>query len=349
MLRTRFFLALMALLVVGCNDHECAQDADCSAGKVCLESGGVFFGGRACIAVTQGVDMGMGDLTVDMSIDMPGPACIPEVDRDLCEASNSTCGEIQVFDRCGMARNVRCGLCRSFETCTDNTCVCVPETDADFCSSRSKNCGLFEATDRCGAMRSVECGMCEDDEECGEQSPNVCGCPCLIGGICIPAGSPNPDNPCQSCQPMLNDIDWSNRDGPCDDGDLCTVDDSCQDGVCAGNPIQCTRTLQCNISQCSPDNGLCEYVPTDEGEMCNDGNLCTIGDVCTSGACVGSPRQCPAQEQCQTSSCSMSTGECVTGNAPNGTPCNDGNSCTSNDQCMNGACTGVQTKNCAKD
>lgn len=345
-MRMRLLLVLVGGLMLGCNDHECAQDSECPGGKVCLESGGVFFGGRSCVELNQS-DMSVADMSVDLTADTDteGP-CVGEVDRELCEASGATCGEIQVFDRCGASRTVACGLCRSIEACTDNACVCVPETNEEFCASQGKNCGMFEGQDRCGEAREVDCGTCEQGEACGEQSANVCGCPCEIDDVCYPIDSPNPNNACQSCQPDVDATAWSNRVGPCDDGALCTLQDSCEEGVCVGTPIQCPDAGQCLESVCSADNGLCESVPADEGGTCDDANLCTENDKCSAGACAGLSKRCASPGPCQISSCSMSTGDCVTQSLANGTSCSDGDSCTSNDTCQSGVCIGQQVKLC---
>lgn len=48
---------------------------------------------------------------------------------------------------------------------------------------------------------------------------------------------------------------------PCDDGEICTANDVCQSGTCAGTPVV-------------------------DGTSCDDGDACTRPDTCESGTCV---------------------------------------------------------------
>lgn len=59
----------------------------------------------------------------------------------------------------------------------------------------------------------------------------------------------------------------------CDDGDPCTADDACQQGQCAGTPID-----GCGQNGCE---GL------KDGTACDDGDDCTASDECKNGVCEG--------------------------------------------------------------
>jgi len=103
----------------------------------------------------------------------------------------------------------------------------------------------------------------------------------------------------------------------CDDGNKCTVGDTCRNGVCAGTPVQCPDDGNpCTVAFCNPATGLCVTQDKD----CNDGNPCTI-DGCNSS--VG----------------------CTHANAADNTTCNDGNDCTTSDKCTAGVCTGTPVTN----
>ncbi len=74
---------------------------------------------------------------------------------------------------------------------------------------------------------------------------------------------------------------------PCDDGDACTLDDQCSDGLCVPHGQEtCDDDDPCTDDTCDPHSG-CEHTPNTA--PCNDGEVCTVGDVCTQGVCVGTP------------------------------------------------------------
>ena len=67
-----------------------------------------------------------------------------------------------------------------------------------------------------------------------------------------------------------------------------------------------------------------------DGTPCNDGDLCTINDVCLGGVCTpGTPVTCSDRGACESAgTCSPLSGTCFYTPLPDGTPCNDQNSCT---------------------
>ena len=79
---------------------------------------------------------------------------------------------------------------------------------------------------------------------------------------------------------------------------------------------------------------MCSNPKAPDGTPCNDGNACTgatgDADSCHAGMCNGGdPTVCSASDQCHVAgTCDPATGACSNPNAPDGTPCNDGNACT---------------------
>lgn len=157
---------------------------------------------------------------------------------------------------------------------------------------------------------------------------------------------PNPE--CGPCERIYCDVDFGlqctadfSKNGlACDDGNPCTTNDVCRNGVCGGTAIQCTPLDQCHVAgTCS--GGICSNPPALNGSACNDGNPCTKNDICTNGTCAGTSYSCPALSQCQSGASCNGDGTCTFANKLNGTACNDGNACTSSDQCTNGTCAGT--------
>jgi hypothetical protein len=156
--------------------------------------------------------------------------------------------------------------------------------------------------------------LAEDVNNCGkcgvvcEESTDLCKVKACINGSCGFVNLP---------------------DGTlCDDGDLCTRTDTCQNGTCVGsNPVVCTALDQChNVGTCDPATGVCSNPPKPNDTACDDGNECTVNDTCQDGACTpGAPRNCDDNNECTADTCDPATG-CVHTPLP-GQPCNQSNKC----------------------
>lgn len=152
-------------------------------------------------------------------------------------------------------------------------------------------------------------------------------------------------------------------DALCDDGDACTQDHNgdCETQGCLTipEPVNCDDSLLCTTDSCDPQVG-CQYAPI----VCDDGDKCTI-DACnpTDGQCISPPKDCgslgvclPATgacdfpcdgitcdpiDQCHEAGECVLPGVCVDGaTLADGTPCDDGDAGTSDDQCNQGVCSG---------
>jgi hypothetical protein len=77
---------------------------------------------------------------------------------------------------------------------------------------------------------------------------------------------------------------------PCDDGNVCTVNDACVAGTCIGTPATdgapCDDGNPCTSNSCQ--DGACESLPL-TGAPCSDASMCTRNDLCQAGICVGGP------------------------------------------------------------
>lgn len=94
-----------------------------------------------------------------------------------------------------------------------------------------------------------------------------------------------------------------NEGDTCDDFDACTIDTTCQSGVCKGKPL-------CGCLECDQVTG-CTTTQLSNGASCDDDNLCTEVDTCQSGVCVGSsPVICQSEQACFNSTCVPATGKC---------------------------------------
>ncbi len=130
----------------------------------------------------------------------------------------------------------------------------------------------------------------------------------------------------------------------CDDGQACTADDC--------GPSGCTHTNLPEGTLCTPGgspygmcfSGTCQVAQCTQGSHCDDGNVCNGSEGCSPlGVCTtGTPPRCGAPTQCATPTCDPSYGGCRNIPRANGTPCDDGQRWTTNDQCVSGVCRGTR-------
>jgi len=147
-------------------------------------------------------------------------------------------------------------------------------------------------------------------------------------------------NPCtdDTYDPVLQQCRHAHRVGTCDDSNACTEQDSCVDGVCAGNPVICDDGVDCTIDYCQPVAG-CEALP--DATRCVTGDDPCLAAVCdpSAGCLVATaidgtecgPRSCVELAVCV-------AGQCRRGPTPDGFPCDDGDGCTTGDTCHGGSC-----------
>ena len=244
---------------------------------------------------------------------MDGSACSdgnPCTQTDSCQAGT-----------CTGANPV---VCQAADQCHDaGTC----DPTSGVCSSPAKTNGT-PCDDGNGCTHTDVChvGVCA-----GSDVVCLAADQCHVAGLCDPTTGvcSTPAKP----------------DGTgCDDGNACTQIDTCRVGVCAGaNPVVCAGSDQCHdAGTCDPTTGLCSNPLKPNGTACNDGNACTRTDTCRAGVCTGaSPVVCAVPDQCHvTGTCDPATGACINPTKPDGTLCNDANSCTRPDTCQAGLCKG---------
>ncbi len=223
------------------------------------------------------------------------------------------------------------------------TCYYPPEKEGHICRDSKAPCDAPERCDGttapCPRDELAECGticrpgsgdMCDEPEVCDGKTET---CP---DDVITPSGT--------TCRESL---------GECDPEEKCT-------GV-AGQacPADAKSTAECrpSIGVCDiPEScdGVGNECPEDKfvavGTSCIDGDLCTIDDKCDgNGVCAPTNHvDCSScSDQCNESKCE--NGVCVQDPSPkNGNSCDDGNPCTTNDQCSAGECVGTP-KNCNDD
>ena len=225
----------------------------------------------------------------------------PCEDGDLCTLGDTCSGGI-----CGAGAAVNCN---DGNPCTDE--ACQPDQ---------------------GCVFTLNSAPCQDGDAC--TSGDACS-----EGACVPGLAIDCDdgNTCtaDTCLPALG-CSHTPQDGACEDGNLCTNGEQCDAGSCGlGEPVVCDDDNLCTTDTCTPALGC---VFTFNEVPCNDDSLCTTGDHCHLGSCIGAQLLvCDDMNPCTDDACSALTGCTFTQNTA---PCDDGNACTTGEQCAGGWCLG---------
>ncbi len=146
-------------------------------------------------------------------------------------------------------------------------------------------------------------GECSTDEDCDRPG----SCQSAQGATCVQLNCVYPNAP---------------EGSQCDDGDACTLSDTCSQGQCAPGPaLVCPAPASCRQpGVCQPDTGACTYDQSPDGAACDDGAFCTVDDVCAAGTCAGQPRVCE-DRTCLRGSCDEAEDRCRLLPEPIGTEC----------------------------
>ena len=220
------------------------------------------------------------------------------------------------------------------DSCNDGQCahlpVAAPCTDDNACTT-----GDACADGKCTGVG----GDCDDGNACTDDTckPAI-GCkhaPGSDGKLC--AGGKCASGKCA----LLGPCDGKKPGDPCEDGDKCTEGETCQGGACKGAAVNCDDKDPCTDNACLPAAGC---TATDNNAPCDDGDACTKADGCAAGKCVGGKLDCNDGNDCTLDACESK--QCTHDYASNGAKCEDGNLCTTSDDCSNGKCLQGEPKSC---
>ena len=326
--------------------EECEDGSECSTGDVCVLDGqtnGPL--GKETLGVCEpGEGKGKTDCLEEMGKPelpclMPGVKC---TDEEGCHIDQAAADE----------------------WCYPPASVCF-EKDGTYCTHLDPDDGNWDPETGCHTeLIDVDCednndctiDKCKVNEEevfCEHKPVDGAACddlsPCTINGLCVEGECvseplcPEDDAPCSAvvCDIGAGTCDVLPDSGePCDDQNVCTTTDICDDGACMGTqPVDCDDGNVCTLDTCDKVLG-CQHGP-DEGQ-CDDNNQCTVGDTCLDGTCQPGldALDCDDGDICTDDSCNPGQG-CVHTN--NTLACDDQDACTSGDVCAGGICAGVDT------
>ena len=296
-----------------------------------------------------------------------GDTCVGQEGCINQAVQQGTCDDL---DPCTVADHCEEGACTGDQVlCNDdNPCtqdLCTPTGGCDHPPATGKCDDLDPCTlaDQCEngqcAGTPVNCD-CNQDNDCDDlEDANLCNGTLLCDTLQVPHKCVVDPQTVVECDPPQGDFPFciqsvcetetgdcltvpANQGLVCDNADPCTVDDTCDDGLCAaGNPINCNDGNPCTADSCQSGVG-CQYENLDV--PCNDGDVCTVADLCEDGQCKGGEQlQCDDDNVCTDDTCDPQTG-CQ--HATNQAPCDDNDLCTVGDVCSAGQCVHTGTQDC---
>jgi hypothetical protein len=339
----------------GC-DYE-AVDAICSDGDVCTKNDSCVAGlclgtkfvcddGLDC--TEDSCDKNLGCSTVKLN-NLPcndNSACTINdlCDKGFCKGASINCSDANpctqdVCDKVSgcfsapTSNGSKCtdgNACTINDNCKDSVCISGSQKNCDD-SSVCTNDSCDAATGECLHIAVVGVHYCVDNNACTYD--DTCKLGVCTGKIlqCYDGLDCTQDS-CDKgtgCSFMIQDK------APCNDGNACTIGDTCAKDKCFGNVKTCEDNNDCTIDTCDPAVGTCNFTAND-GYYCSDVNACTSGDVCKGTKCVGVTIICNDGNPCTSDSCNQKTG-CVFLPTPNA-PCDDANLCSTDDICQQTVC-----------
>ena len=307
------------------------------------------------------------DLWVDEETCNDGNLCT----TDVCDPTNG-CQYVPNDNPCNDGNPCTGGdVCQSGQ-CTAGANVCPCQDDADCLDSGFVGgclgaiyCDTSTTPTQCKVDpgQAIPCPVLEDPCQASACNPATGQCtltnapegaPCEDGSICTVADK------CVAgqCLPGDNLCECDNNDdcSAHEDGDPCNGTLICDKSgifpVCKVDPatiITCQLPEEpCKSAACDPVAGGCVETNVPDQTPCDDGSVCTVAEMCADGQCTGGNQvKCNDGNDCTADECDAQVG-CLH-NVLSGFPCNDGDFCTTGDQCQQGICQGQGQLQCGDE
>src|SRR5436309_1731640 len=356
---------------------ETCDDGNLASGDCCSSACAIEAAGTVCRAAAGVCDVQ--ETCTGSSSTCPNDAKSTAVCRPsagICDVPESCNG---VSNTCPTDGFVAAGICDVAEKCTGSSATCPADAkSAAVCRAAAGLCDVAESCDgvsnTCpadafaagGTTCRAAAGVCDVEETCSGSSttcPNdakstaICRATagiCDVAESCDGVGNSCPPDdvvaagtPCRFAAGVCDleeDCAGSGVNCPADAkstavcraaAGICDVAESC-DGVSNDCPADAKSTAVCRASA-----GPCDLT-----ETCDGVNNNCPADAKSTAVCRPAATDCDVAESCDGSSntCPADAFQ------PDGTACNDNNTCTTGETCQSGVCTGTPDPDvCADD
>ena len=238
--------------------------------------------------------------------------------EELCDGISAMC-PLDIFEPITTVCRASAGICDIEETCTGSTADCPID--------------IFEPIT---TVCRVVAGICDLEETC---TGTMANCPSdLVQNSTICRASTEIDcDPQELCDGVNTDCPtdlFSPNNTPCTDGNACTTNDTCSNGLCIpGSALDCNDNNPCTIDTCNMMTG-CVNTNEPDGTACGSSNGCIEAPLCLSGTCqlpFSNDTNCIDAYSCTDDICNSTNGLCI--NSENNAFCDTGLECAM-DSCM---------------
>lgn len=210
-----FFIPLTACTISP--NANCTADEDCADNQRCAHGGGLVVRDGVCVDLDlHSTDVG-DDTGDDVETSQPnannGPG--PDANGDQ---------QCQIDEDCGEPRIEEIGECEfPGDTCAEigeqwvetTPQICTPDQRCEYAPAQAtqESTTCTRETDELSCDDGLSCTVIGGCAEGSCHSGDVEADWCLIDEQCVAAGDENPDNPCQSCIPLISQHQWSQEGG----------------------------------------------------------------------------------------------------------------------------------------
>jgi|GEM_PF-4165362 len=291
----------------------------------------------------------------------------PQCQAAACNEEDDRCEAVPANDGAGCDDGLYCttsgstclqGICQGGtpRNCSGEVQLANPYCQEPWCNEAADTCVVVSAHegDSCddGNFCTVGAMFCRSGTCVGGQERNCEGAVTLLWPECQKPACDEETNACV--------IEAKNGGGACDDGNYCSLNDYCRDGICVGGEERdCSDAIEpgnedCQVPWCNEATDTCSVQNGNEGGACNDDKFCKVGAKhCHQGECVGgATRDCShevtiSEPECQAAICDEENDICRLESVNENGDCTDDLFCTDGQQnCRSGVCVGGRPRNC---